>query len=82
MAMSDIMRYARRPPEGVCKRIYKERQEKTIVKHEMKKQNKKKVLTGRDPGWPGDLKLPGAAVWQTYKYYTPGKQCLTYVTYL
>ena len=37
-------------------------------------------VTGRAPGWPGALKLPGAAVKQTYKYYRPEKQCVTCVT--
>ena len=36
-------------------------------------------LTGRTPDWPGTLKLLGAAVKQTYKYYTPERQCVTCV---
>ena len=32
-------------------------------------------------GWPGALKLPGAAVYQMYKYYTPERQCVTFVPY-
>ena len=39
-------------------------------------------LTGRAPAWPGALKLPGAAVQQTYKYHTPERQCVTCVIYL
>ena len=35
-------------------------------------------VTGRAPGWPGALKLP--AVKQTYKYYTPERQCVTFFT--
>ena len=37
-------------------------------------------VTGCAPGWPGALKLPGATVKQTYKYYTPEKQCVMCVT--
>ena len=39
-------------------------------------------LTGRALGWPGALKLPSAAVQQTYKYYRPERQCMTCVIYL
>ena len=37
-------------------------------------------LTGPTLGWTGALKLPGAAVWQMYRYYTPERQCVMCVT--